>query len=125
MVGRYHVAYQDINDVHDLVHRRLTRGTASTSDLWISCSADVLDSNQFMSKQRCIHGCEGADGVSFDFLTNFIRSFADESIGLDLCDVNFDISQSDDQLRQMDFETFRDLFEHIVESVQGSHHFSE
>ena len=50
---------------------------------------------------------------------------AEESIGLDLSDVNFDITDSDDQLRTHDYETFRDLFEHIVESIQGSHHIQE
>jgi len=98
---------------------------------------NVLDSNQFMSKQRNIFGAEQSvykykgteqacgDGVSFEFLSSFIRSMADESIGLDISDVNFDITQSDDQLRSHDYETFRDLFEHIVESIQGSHHIQE
>ena len=60
--------------------------------------------------------------MPFDFLTGFLRSVSDESIGMDLCDVNFEITQSDDQLRYMDFETFRELFEHVVESIQGSHY---
>lgn len=124
-MGRYHVLYQDTSQIHDLIHRRLSQNMANTNDLWISCSMNVLDSSQFMSKQRNIFGSEVGDGVSVDFLSAFIRSFADESIGLDLSDVNLDITQSDDQLRYQDYETFRDLFEHIVDSIQGSHHIQE
>lgn len=87
---------------------------------------NVLDSKHFMSKQSNIFGCDQkCDGVSFDFLSEFIRSFSEEAIGMDLSDVNFDITESDDQLRHMDYETFRDLFEHIVESIHGSHHHQE
>ena len=50
LLGRYHVMYQDTNDIHDLIHRRLSQNMANTNDLWISCSMNVLDSNQFMSK---------------------------------------------------------------------------
>ena len=45
----------------------------------------------------------------------------EDCIGLDLCDVNFEITESDCQLQSMDYETFRDLFEYIVESIHGSH----
>lgn len=51
-----------------------------------------------MSSQRNFFGSESNDGVSYDFLSEFIRATADESIGLDLSNVNFDISDSDDQL---------------------------
>ena len=69
---------------------------SKVNDLWISCSLDVLDSAEFMSKQRSYFGSEPGDGVPFDFLTGFIRSLSDECIGLDLCDVNFEINESDD-----------------------------
>ena len=82
---------------------------------------DVLDSSQFTSQQKCFFGAEDGDGIPFDFVSQFIRSLSEECIGLDLCDVNFEITQSDDQLRSLDFETFRDLIEHIVESIQGRH----
>lgn len=87
------------------------------NDLWLSCSLNVLDSNNFMSKQKNYFDSRPGDGVSYDFLSGFIRSVADESIGMDLSDVNFDITRSDDQILHNDFETFRDLFEDIIESV--------
>lgn len=71
---------------------------SNSHDLWLSCSLNVLDTNQFMSSQRNFFGSESNDGVSYDFLSEFIRATADESIGLDLSNVNFDISDSDDQL---------------------------
>lgn len=115
--------YQDTQQIHDLIHRRLSQNMGNTNNLWISCSMNALDSKHFMSKQSNIFGSDqNSDGVSFDFLSSFIRSFSDEAIGMDLSDVNFDITQSDDQLQNMDQETFRDLFEHVVDSIHGSHH---
>ena len=121
LVGRYHVLYQDTSCIHNLIHRKLSQNKSQFNDLWISCSLDVLDSSQFMSQQKCFFGSEDGDGVPLDFVTGFIRSLSEECIGLDLCDVNFEITQSDDQLRSLDFETFRELFEHIVESIHGRH----
>ena len=74
-----------------------------------------------MSKQRSYFGSEKGDGVSYDFLAGFLRSMLEDCVGLDLCDVNFDITESDCQLRSMDYDTFRDLFEYVVESIHGSH----
>merc|ERR1712046_337873 len=84
VVGRFHSLYQDTNQIHDFIHRGLEQNMSSnTNDLWISCSLNVLDSNQFMSKQRNFSGSERGDGVPIDFVEEVIRSFADESIGLD------------------------------------------
>lgn len=65
------------------------------------------------------------DGVSYDFLMDLIRVVADESIGMDLCDFNFEITRSNEHLQNLERETFRDFFQNIVESVQGSHHLQE
>ena len=62
------------------------------NDLWLSLSLNVLDSDQFKSHQRSYFGSEAGDGIPFDFLTGFIRSLSDECIGMDLCDVNFEIT---------------------------------
>lgn len=93
MVGRYHVLYQDTSCIHHTIQRKLSQNMSKLNNLWVSCSLNVLDSNQFMSKQRSFFGgSEPGDGVPFDFLTGFLRSISDESIGLDLCDVNFEIT---------------------------------
>ena len=49
LVGRYHVLYQDTSQIHDLIHRRLSQNMSNSNDLWLSCSMNVLDSNEFMS----------------------------------------------------------------------------
>lgn len=52
---------------------------------------NVLDSDQFKSMQRKIFGSGQCDDVSVDFLSSFISSFANDSIGLDLSNINVDV----------------------------------
>ena len=50
MVGRYHVLYQDTSCIQHTIQRKLSQNKSKLNDLWVSCSLNVLDSNQFMSK---------------------------------------------------------------------------
>ncbi len=58
-------------------------------DFWISCNMNALDSIEFKSKTRSSPQQEGNDGVTLAFLSEFMKYFANQSIGIDLSDVNF------------------------------------
>lgn len=76
---------------------------------------NALDSREFKSKTRSIASKEN-DGVSLEFLGEFMKHFASQSIGLDLSDVNFEVTKTS-QPRHADEQTFRELFELILDSV--------
>ena len=53
---------------------------------------NALDSIEFGSKTRSNLGLKNDDGVSLEFLGEFMQEFANHSIGIDLSDVNFDVT---------------------------------
>jgi len=64
---------------------------SSNHNFWISCNMNALDSMEFGSKTRSGMDKED-DGVSLEFLGEFMKQFATDSVGLDLSDVNFEVT---------------------------------
>ena len=54
--------------------------------------------------------------MTLDFLGEFMRYFANQSMGMDLSDVNFEVN-SDAKSRHVDEQTFREIFELILDSI--------
>jgi len=50
---------------------------------------NALDSSEFKSKTRSQPSLKEGDGISMSFLEKFMEYFANQSIGMDLSDVNF------------------------------------
>ena len=60
----------------------------------MSCNMNALDSEDFRSKTRGnTVSTTHPDGVSLDFLTEFMKEFTCHSVGMDLSDVNFEITK--------------------------------
>jgi hypothetical protein len=77
---------------------------------------NALDSTEFGSKTRSGVGLKEDDGVSLEFLGKFMEKFANDSIGMDLSDVNFEVTSESSQ-RHADEQTFREFFELILTSI--------
>lgn len=77
---------------------------------------NALDSTEFGSKTRSGVGLKEDNGVSMKFLSQFMKQFSNDSIGMDLSDVNFEVTKEGSQ-RHADEQTFRELFEHILTSI--------
>ena len=70
----------------------------SHHDFWISCNMNALSSIEFRSKTRTGNElCEYEDGVSLEFLGDFMKHFAGNSVGMDLSDVNFEVTAESSQ----------------------------
>ena len=68
-------------------------GKLSDAPFWISLNMNALDSEEFRSKTRGNLISETQpNGVSLDFLSEFMQEFTSRSVGLDLSDVNFEIT---------------------------------
>ena len=89
---------------------------SSNHNFWISCNMNALDSIEFRSKTRSGLDLMEDDGVSLEFLGEFMKKFANHSIGMDLSDVNFEVTSEKSQ-RHADEQTFREFFELILESI--------
>lgn len=77
---------------------------------------NALDSIEFGSKTRSGVGLKEDDGVSLEFLGEFMKQFANHSVGMDLSDVNFEVTPIGSQ-RHADEQTFREFFELILTSI--------
>lgn len=78
---------------------------------------NALDSLEFKSKTRNdSRPFHENDGVTMEFLNEFMSEFANQSIGMDLSDVNFQVTK-DNACRHADSQTFRELFELILDSI--------
>jgi hypothetical protein len=55
---------------------------------------NALDSIEFGSKTRSGVGLKEDDGVSLEFLGKFMKKFANDSVGMDLSDVNFEVTSA-------------------------------
>jgi hypothetical protein len=77
---------------------------------------NALDSIEFKSKTRSYNTYKENDGVTLDFLAEFMKHFAGQSIGMDLSDVNFEVTK-ESSCRHADEQTFRELFELILDSI--------
>jgi hypothetical protein len=79
---------------------------------------NALDTVDFPSKTRSGNSLNYEDGVTLEFLSKFMRQFAPNSIGMDLSDVNFEVTTFSSQ-RHADEQTFRELFELTLQSING------
>lgn len=77
---------------------------------------NALDSLEFKSKTRSYKTYKENDGVTLAFLSEFMNHFAGQSIGMDLTDVNFEVTRESTS-KHADEQTFRELFELILDSI--------
>lgn len=77
---------------------------------WISFDIDSVDANEFRST-----GTAEGNGVSLEFAHKFFEKFVPKTIGMDLTEVNFELSS--ERQRRNDEQTFRELFELICHQV--------
>jgi arginase len=78
------------------------------SKYWISFDIDSVDSAEFKST-----GTAEGNGLSLDFTYKFFERFTPRTVGMDLTEVNFELTQGHE--RQQDEQTFRELFEFICD----------
>ena len=79
---------------------------------------NALDTVEFRSKTRSGSGLREEDGVTLEFLGEFMKVFARNSVGMDLSDVNFEIT-SDSSQKHADSQTFRELLELILAQINS------
>lgn len=58
---------------------------------------NALDTVEFRSKTRSGKGLKYDDGVTLEFLGEFMKQFAPKSVGMDLSDVNFEVTADSTQ----------------------------
>lgn len=109
-----------VEQLHAAVRWQLAQRSQADSnirrDFWISCNMNALDSLEFKSKTRSANHLQENDGVTLAFMAEFMKHFAPHSVGMDLSDVNFQVT-TDSSSRHADEQTFRELFEHIIDSI--------
>lgn len=103
-----------VDEMHMALRNRFDQSIPR--NYWISCNMNALDSTEFKSKTRSYNTPKENDGITLDFLGEFMEHFAPHSIGMDLSDVNFEVA-NDSSCRHADEQTFRELFERILHSV--------
>lgn len=81
--------------------------------LWISFDASSINSTDFKSSTGLKYPQK--DDVSLDFVYKFFQRFAPRSIGMDLTEVNFELTKG--ATRHNDEQTFRELFELVVHEI--------
>lgn len=79
---------------------------------------NAIDSAYFKSKTRNDRSMKENDGVTVEFLGEFMKHFGWQSIGMDLSDVNFQVTK-DSSSRHADEQTFRELFEILINSINN------
>ena len=107
---------QLFESIHKQVAFREMTNRQMKIDYWISCNMNALDSIEFRSKTRSGPGLKNDDGVSLEFLGEFMKEFANQSVGMDLSDVNFEVTSESSQ-KHADEQTFREFFELILDSI--------
>lgn len=109
-----------VEQLHAAVRWQLAQRSQADSsahrDFWISCNMNALDSLEFKSKTRSVNNLQENDGVTLAFMAEFMKHFAPQSIGMDLSDVNFQVAAGR-STRHADEQTFRELFELIIDSI--------
>ena len=60
---------------------------AKSNDLWISCNMQVMDPNKFLSDHAHMFMPDQSSGIDLEFISEFIKAFSAESIGLDISHV--------------------------------------
>jgi len=94
------------------IHRDMNAHFNHTKDskYWISFDIDAVDSAEFKST-----GTAEGNGLSLDFAYKFFEKFTPRTVGMDLTEVNFELTEG--VQRQQDEQTFRELFEFICDQV--------
>lgn len=100
-------------DVYDFSNSIKNHFGNKQDKYWISFDIDCIDAGEFKST-----GTAEGNGCSLDFAFNFFKKMIPQSIGLDLTEVNFALS--DGQIRRNDERTVRELFEMIVSIAAAS-----
>jgi len=115
LIGRYECMYNSTESVHDGIHEKLYGAVNKQNNFWISVNLNCLDTNEFQSKtrrQRCYKG----EGLPVAFLQDLLKSFGNQSIGMNLSSADFEIEE---ETRAADEETFRHLFELAIASINA------
>lgn len=115
IVSQRHCKVESADLVNGVVlHHLQTRGTVDP--FWISLNSNVFKPTEFRSNSRDINKDEAYDeGISLNFVHQFISRFGSHATGLDLSEVNF--SAADGAWRHADQQTFRELIELILHQV--------
>lgn len=99
---------EDLRSIHAKMNQYFNH--TRDSKYWISFDIDGVDGNQFRST-----GTVEGNGLTLDSTYKFFERFTPRSIGMDLTEVNFELTEG--QTRRNDEQTFRELFEFITHSV--------
>ena len=81
---------------------------------WISFDIDGVDNSEFKST-----GTDEGDGLKFDFIHRLLGRFLPRASGMDLTEINFQLTHGD--TRVADEARVRELFEFIVDQVNQPH----
>lgn len=76
---------------------------------------NVLDSKQFSSKSRAAGKNNKGDGVSLQFMHEFITAFASRSLGMEISSINFE--EVEQPMLEQDNAAVREIFELIYDAV--------
>lgn len=86
-----------VDELHAMIQSKMSAQNLSPKqqilrDFWISCNMNALDFSEFKSKTRSQIDLKDGDGITLAFLEKFMKYFANQSIGMDLSDVNFSVA---------------------------------
>lgn len=82
------------------------------SKYWVSFDIDGVDAGSFQST-----GTPEGNGLSLDFTYKLFEDVIPKSVGMDFTEVNFELSDGNQRIK--DEQTFREIFEFIVEKVNS------
>jgi hypothetical protein len=98
-------------DISTLMSRFFRQQEGPLGKYWISFNANSLNSVEFKSSSSI----QKSDGLSVEFMMNFFEHFVPKSLGMDLSEVNFEMTQG--MARHNDQQTFRELLEQVCHHV--------
>ena len=110
IIGSHRCTKDNIMDISTLMSRFFRSREGPSGKYWISFNANSLNSVEFKSTST-----QQSDGLSVEFMMSFIEHFVPKSIGMDLSEVNFEMTQG--VARHNDQQTFRELLEQICDQV--------
>ena len=111
-IGQQFCKLEDSEDVSALINRyfRSQGGHQDPQKFWVSLDSSSLSSRDFKSSPF-----NDENGLSLDFVMSLLEDFIPKSIGMDLSEVNFEMTSG--TARHNDQQTVRELLELVVHLV--------
>lgn len=86
VIGRYHCSYKNFVEIDKAINNDYSQ---SSNQYWLSFNVNAMDPAEFMSKSNKAANCLSGDGLSKEFMIQFLQNYAPQSIGMDLLSIDF------------------------------------